>query len=301
MQPELSIPWDTYLALREEGGAAGELLTHHRWLVRFENSVARGDVKQVCLKSDPARTTLYFSGIALASIPAQLAPYKAVFALDAGDQGLGDLLDLLDHLTTHNELNFVLKLDQHRSPEAAMVLVSLGYPVRFRFDGLEEKGRAAFVEVLDYFLHAKALNQPVEPYFSLLRGELRSGRSRPNVWGINREQIGSNFHVTPDAEVSLSAKLASQGVCFGALRAGLEAWKGSDAFQRLSRWSWVLREHNSPCATCEVFKMCGGYFADYQTPDQVNCEVEKAALLELATSASVLRQATDPKQAGETP
>ena len=111
---------------------------------------------------------------------------------------------------------------------------------------------------------------------------------------MNGERIGRHFYMSDKGEVTLSRRLASEGVLFGTLEDGMDAWKQSEPYQMLARWEWVLREHSSPCTSCEVFKMCSGYFADLHSPRDVTCEAAKSMLLDLAAAAAVLRQATSP-------
>lgn len=292
--PEISLPWPLFLSATEQLTEGDGGLGSFRYSIRIDANATLADIRQVQQIADPSRTVLVFDAAAHSVIPAKLAPHVIQIELNAENQTMSSLLDLLDHFDTYGGLAFFIKLDEPGAQEAAIVLASIGVPTNLRFDRLGPGGGDVFLNVLDYFLHAKALKNAIEPYYSLIQSELHSGKNRPDVWMLNREKIGRHFHVSSTGSVTLSPRLAQEGVCFGSLSDGLDAWVKSEPYQKLARWPWILREHNAPCASCEVFKMCKGYFADYSSPDRADCEAEKAALLELSTAAVVLASATAP-------
>jgi len=153
-------------------------------------------------------------------------------------------------------------LSAHLLPEAFAArllrrLTRSGVPVHLR--RIDEWHADDLVDSLEYYLTDPELETPIEPWDSM--AEAVSSGTPVDLWTLSGERLGGSFFVDEDRRVTLSERLAELGRFFGTLDEGLQVWERSDLWSELAGLRRRLFLERSPCAFCEVFLWCGGYFA----------------------------------------
>jgi hypothetical protein len=128
--------------------------------------------------------------------------------------------------------------------KAARVASFLNLPVKLEGAQPTSELIEELSETLDFFLHNKAVSQPVDYFSGLLVSFLH--KVPVTLWEIQEENPGMVRYVTDD------------GVEAVARRPFMAASKDLDTFQfELTRRTL---SPDSECASCEFFLNCGGYF-----------------------------------------
>ena len=142
--------------------------------------------------------------------------------------------------------------------EVAIAAASLGVPVALRTDARWDA--ETLLAIAEYFLHSPALSTGVAPLVGLL--DFAAGAEKADLWELERERLGKDFHVGKDGAISLSRRWAARGMSFGRLGDPLETLRASEA------WGWLASIERrvfvglGPCCTCRHWLFCKGFFLD---------------------------------------
>ncbi len=157
--------------------------------------------------------------------------------------------------------------------DVVVAALSLGVPVELRPDA--DWDEATLLAIAEYFLHSPALSTGLSPLLGVV--EFASGSQRTDLWELEGERLGRNFHVDGDGRVSLSARWAEKGAFFGRVGDPL------DRLQQSEPWRWLESLHRrvfvetARCATCRHYLFCKGFFLSPASPEPA-CGAWRACL-----------------------
>ncbi len=151
--------------------------------------------------------------------------------------------------------------------KAARVASFLNLPVKLEGAQPNDELIQELSETLDFFLHNKAVSQPVDYFSGLLVAILH--KLPVTLWEIQEEDPGMVRYVTDDGGESVARRP------FKAEHEDLDTFH----FELTKR----TLNFDSECASCEFFLNCGGYF---KWPDpEFSCEGIKRILARLRGAA----------------
>ena len=151
--------------------------------------------------------------------------------------------------------------------KAARVASFLNLPVKLEGAQPSPELIEELSETLDFFLHNKAVSQPVDYFSGLLVAILH--KKPVTFWQIQEEDPGMVRYVTDDGLEALARRP------FTAAGADLDTFQFELTRRTLSP--------DSECASCQFFLNCGGYFK-WPNPDY-SCEGIKRILARLRQAA----------------
>jgi hypothetical protein len=151
--------------------------------------------------------------------------------------------------------------------KAARVASFLNLPVKLEGAQPEAELIDELAETLEFFLHNKAVSQPVDYFSGLLIAILH--KVPVTLWDIQEEDPGMVRYVTDDGMEAVARRP------FGAEQDDLDTFHFELTKRTLS--------FESECASCEFFLNCGGYFK-WPNPE-FSCEGIKRILQRLRESA----------------
>jgi hypothetical protein len=128
--------------------------------------------------------------------------------------------------------------------KAARVASFLNLPVKLEGSQPDDELIEELSETLDFFLHNKAVSQPVDYFSGLLMAILH--KLPVTLWEIQEEDPGMVRHVTESGVEAVARRP------FGGTHEDLDTFRFELAKRTLSS--------ESECASCEFFLNCGGYF-----------------------------------------
>ncbi len=138
---------------------------------------------------------------------------------------------------------------------AVRMVTSAGVPVVLGLDGPIDC--ADLISVLDYYLHSKYLQVPVEFFHSMLVSRVQ-GADSPlvNIYPESPERI---LYIDENGNVSASGRFALAKQFFGRFDGRLTLDVESPLYEFLQNPRKALYLGESSCSWCESFDLCGGY------------------------------------------
>ncbi|MGA3009642.1 MAG: hypothetical protein ABSD72_05215 [Terracidiphilus sp.] len=137
----------------------------------------------------------------------------------------------------------------------ARILSSLGVSCVLRIEAGAVDWEA-LTDLMTYALCARAPHAPIDPFDYIARKY--DAREHLKWGGVYLEDAEKYFHLDKEKNVALSAKEALARQFIGRLDE-IEKAEPEEIAQRADAWSRNFTG-NSPCATCEGFKICMGSF-----------------------------------------
>jgi hypothetical protein len=128
---------------------------------------------------------------------------------------------------------------------AVRISVALGMAVKLAFPPHAAYAWSELDDVLDFYLHGRLVDQPIEPYHSLLQAAL--DHRRDNIWCIQDEDPASVRFLSGQGESTLPSRFANQPDV-----------RLDKRF--VARWRSVATSPGSACRDCSFQRDCGGYF-----------------------------------------
>ncbi len=156
--------------------------------------------------------------------------------------------------------------------KAVRLAVALGFAVKFDVIQPDDLLIEELSDVLDFYLHGKAVQQPIEFFQSML---LSFYQSQPfSMWEISEEDPAQMRYVTDDGEESIYHLLA------GSVPA-------ADLNGFVDRFAAQLLSEKRECHDCDFYGRCGGYF---KWPDKsYSCDGIKKLFSSIQAAAAELK------------
>ena len=187
--------------------------------------------------------------------PDWFAPYQERLLLVAQDPSPRKLLAMLDDLRRYAG-HYQFTPETIGDTTTAIMAASLNVPVHLAFS--EEWPAEILNELLDYFLRSLALQVPIEPFYFLATalGQQHQG----NLWEYYQEVLGRNFFIDQRKRITLSSRWADREMFFGSLDQKGKDLNESRLWADLQGLDKQLFISQSPCAFCEHYKYCAGFW-----------------------------------------
>lgn len=258
-----------------------------RCIARDAAEVA-GFIQLVKAASDGAlRWALEIPSVSLLPDPdisAELVLTLAVRCFIGENEALG-FLEQIEQVRAHppQKLSFIVDLGFKEASFQATLLASLGFRISLDFGGSFNMDSA--MEILDYYLHTSTLEIPIEPFHTLVRRAREE--QRLDLWSLFGRQVGRNYFVDEQGQVSVDHRHAAAGVTFGAVDDDPLSWSRSPHHEQLSTMKWVLYESGADCVCCRHFNDCLGFFISGATGQRAKCRDERE-FLDIAQEAAAL-------------
>jgi len=139
--------------------------------------------------------------------------------------------------------------------EGVKLVTSAQIPVVMNLDSLSDDSE--LISVLDYYLHERHLQVPIEFFHSLFTAQIQGAAlSLADVYPESPEQ---NLYVDESGAITGSSRLAKAGMFFGSVTADPQIDQESSLYKRLINLKKDLFLSGSSCASCEAFDVCAGY------------------------------------------
>lgn len=139
--------------------------------------------------------------------------------------------------------------------EAVKIVTSAQIPVVINLDSLSDDSE--LISVLDYYLHERHLQVPIEFFHSLFTALIQGENS--SLADVYSESPDRHLYVDESGATTGSARLARAGKFFGSITADPLIDKESDLYKMLINLKKNLFLSGSSCVSCEAFDVCAGY------------------------------------------
>ena len=139
--------------------------------------------------------------------------------------------------------------------EGVRIVTSAQIPVVINLDSLSDDSE--LISVLDYYLHDRHLQVPIEFFHSLFTARIQGKTvSLAEVYPENPEQ---HMYVYESGAIAGSSRLAKAGKFFGSITADPQIDRESAPYKTLINLKKSLFLSGSSCVSCEAFDVCAGY------------------------------------------
>jgi hypothetical protein len=139
--------------------------------------------------------------------------------------------------------------------EGVKIVTSAQIPVVINLDSLSDDSE--LISVLDYYLHDRHLQVPIEFLHSLFTAQIQGQAvSLADVYSENPEQ---HLYVDESGAITCSPRLAKAGKFFGSINADPQIDRESAIYKTLINLKKSLFLSGSSCVSCEAFDVCAGY------------------------------------------
>ena len=139
--------------------------------------------------------------------------------------------------------------------EGVRIVTSAQIPVVMNLDSLSDD--SGLISVLDYYLHERHLQVPIEFFHSLFTARIQGAAlSLADVYSESPEQ---HLYVDESGAITGSSRLAQAGKFFGSVTADPQIDRESALYKTLINLKKSLFLSGSSCVSCEAFDVCEGY------------------------------------------
>ena len=139
--------------------------------------------------------------------------------------------------------------------EGVRIVTSAQIPVVINLDSLSDDSE--LISVLDYYLHERHLQVPIEFFHSLFTAQIQGAAlSLADVYPESPER---HLYVDESGAITGSARLARAGKFFGSVTEDPQIDRESALYKLLINPKKSLFLSGSSCASCEAFDVCAGY------------------------------------------
>jgi hypothetical protein len=139
--------------------------------------------------------------------------------------------------------------------EGVKIVTSAQIPVVINLDSFSDDSELN--SALDYYLHERHLQVPIEFFHSLFTAQIQGANS--SLTDVYPESPEEHLYVDESGAITGSARLAGAGKFFGSVTEDPQIDKDSALYKMLSNPKKSLFLSGSSCASCEAFDVCAGY------------------------------------------
>ncbi len=139
--------------------------------------------------------------------------------------------------------------------DAVKIVTSAEVPVVLCLDGAIDC--PALMSLLDYYLHSKYLQVPVEFFHSMFALLVRG--VNVSLADLYLENPVQALHVDEHGRITASSRFALAGRSFGSMNDGFSVDRESPFYRFLQDPGKALHLTGSSCCWCESFDLCGGH------------------------------------------
>jgi len=139
--------------------------------------------------------------------------------------------------------------------EGVKIVTSAQIPVVMNLDSLSDDSEV--ISVLDYYLHDRHLQVPIEFFHSLFTAQIQGTNS--SLADVYPESPEQHLYVDESGAITCSARLARAGKFFGSVNAVPQIDQQSALYKLLINLKKSLFLSGSSCVSCEAFDLCTGY------------------------------------------